>query len=90
MDLYKAAIGSIVKYSIATLRTTEMIGGKMQQLASKCLSDIALAGLTLLTQQEIEQLDNNKCRTQKKILYPNNLHGTSKRKYATFTGGEQH
>ena len=40
IDLFQAAIGSILKYGIATLRTTESMGRELRQFYSRCLREI--------------------------------------------------
>ena len=40
IDLFQAAIGSILKYGIATLRTTEGMDRKLQQFYSRCPREI--------------------------------------------------
>ena len=44
MDIWDASIGSIVKYGPTTLRTTEAMGGKLQQFNSKRIRQILHAG----------------------------------------------
>ena len=64
MGLYNDAIGRIVKYSRATIRTTEMTDGKLQQFDSKCLREIYNPRKDILTQEQIQER-NNKCRAKK-------------------------
>ena len=40
IDLWNAAIGSIMKYSLTTLRTTEYVDRKIQQFTSRCVDEI--------------------------------------------------
>ena len=42
-DLWNAAIGSILKYGLTTLRSTEMMDRKIQQFTSRCMNEIIYA-----------------------------------------------
>ena len=60
IDLFNAAIGSILKYGLSTLRTTETMDRKLQQFKSRCLREI-----TYPNSQTHEEQENNEALRKK-------------------------
>ena len=90
MDLYNAAIGGVLKYSLATLRTTETADRELEQFASKCLRGVEIPKWKHQMKRGCEaETEPQMLNLGESAVYLQYTHSYKKESLAIYTDGKQ-